>query len=87
VPGWPGRGFGWCSRSSKSAEPDPHDAADGLSTEVANLAVSYEQLRGRVLAGQPDGWRLGHGLLVGKGMVARRVHHLRVRTRDRDRSA
>jgi len=37
---------------------------------VANLAVSYEQLRGRVLAGQPDGWRLGHGLLVGKGMVA-----------------
>jgi len=23
-----------------------------------------------VLAGQPDGWRLGHGVLAGKGMVA-----------------
>lgn len=23
-----------------------------------------------MLAGQPDGWRLGHGVLAGKGMVA-----------------
>ena len=37
---------------------------------MADLVSSYEQLRDRVVAGQPDGWRLGHGLLVGKGMVA-----------------
>jgi hypothetical protein len=34
------------------------------------LAESYEQLRERVLAGRPDGWRLGHGVLARKGMVA-----------------
>jgi len=62
----------WLRKSGamKAAKKASRAAADGLSTQVANLAVSYEQLRGRVLAGQPDGWRLGHGLLVGKGMVA-----------------
>ena len=34
------------------------------------MAEGYEQLRERVLAGAPDGWRLGHGVLAGKGMVA-----------------
>lgn len=38
--------------------------------EPAALAVGYEQLRERVRCGQPDGWRLGHGVLVGRGMVA-----------------
>ena len=37
---------------------------------ATRLTLSYEQLRERVLAGQPDGWRLGLGVLVGKGMVA-----------------
>jgi len=27
-------------------------------------------LRERVLAGRPDGWRLGHGLLAGRGVAA-----------------
>jgi hypothetical protein len=30
----------------------------------------YERLRERVLAGRPDGWRLGRGLLAGKGVAA-----------------
>jgi hypothetical protein len=30
----------------------------------------YERLRERVLAGRPDGWRLGRGLLTGKGVAA-----------------
>jgi hypothetical protein len=29
----------------------------------------YERLRERVLAGRPDGWRLGRGLLAGKGVA------------------
>lgn len=33
------------------------------------LIEGYERLRERVLAGRPDGWRLGHGLLTGKGMA------------------
>ena len=27
-------------------------------------------MRERVLAGRPDGWRLGHALLVGRGVAA-----------------
>jgi hypothetical protein len=34
------------------------------------LVDGYERLRERVLAGRPDGWRLGHGLLAGKGVAA-----------------
>jgi hypothetical protein len=30
----------------------------------------YERLRERVLTGRPDGWRLGRGLLAGKGVAA-----------------
>ena len=49
------------------AEPaaGEHPAAD-----PAALSTGYEQLRGRVLAGRADGWRLGHGVLTGRGMVA-----------------
>lgn len=38
--------------------------------EPAALAAGYEQLRERVLSGRPDGWRLGHGVLTGRGMVS-----------------
>ena len=31
--------------------------------------AGYERLRERVLAGRPDGWRLGHGVLAGKGVA------------------
>ena len=34
------------------------------------LVDGYERLRERVLAGRPDSWRLGHGLLAGKGVAA-----------------
>lgn len=30
----------------------------------------YERLREAVLSGHPDGWRLGHGVLVTRGTVA-----------------
>jgi len=33
------------------------------------LVESYERLRARVLAGRPDGWRLGHGLLASRGVA------------------
>jgi hypothetical protein len=33
------------------------------------LTAQYEQLRGGVLAGQADGWRLGLGVLRGKGLA------------------
>jgi hypothetical protein len=55
----------------KAAEPSPRDGdVDPSSTQTGSLAAGYEQLRERALSGQPDGWRLGHGVLVGKGMVA-----------------
>jgi hypothetical protein len=38
--------------------------------EPAALVAGYEQLRERVLSGRPDGWRLGHGILAGRGVVA-----------------
>jgi hypothetical protein len=38
--------------------------------EPAALVAGYEQLRERVRSGRPDGWRLGHGVLAGRGMVA-----------------
>ena len=35
----------------------------------AALRAGYEQLRERVLAGRPDGWRLGHTVLARRGMA------------------
>jgi hypothetical protein len=32
--------------------------------------AGYEQLRERVLAGRPDGWRAGRAVLEARGMVA-----------------
>lgn len=53
----------------KAAEPNPSDVAASRA-DPASLTAAYEQLRARVLGGRPDRWRLGHGVLAGKGMVA-----------------
>ena len=37
---------------------------------VGQLVEQYERLRGGVLAGQADGWRVGLGVLCGKGLAA-----------------
>ena len=34
------------------------------------MRAGYEALREAVLAGRPDGWRHGHGVLAGRGMAA-----------------
>ena len=44
------------------------DGARGRPDPVA-LRAGYEQLRERVLAGRPDGWRLGHAALARGGMA------------------
>jgi hypothetical protein len=36
----------------------------------AEVDASYERLRAAVLGGQPDGFRLGHGVLAMRGVVA-----------------
>ena len=36
----------------------------------AELEASYERLRAAVLGGEPDGFRLGHGVLATRGVVA-----------------
>jgi len=38
--------------------------------DSTTLRSGYERLREAVLSGRPDGWRLGHGVLVTRGMVA-----------------
>jgi len=58
------------SGAPKAAESSSVDSFEQRNAAVASLAAGYEQLRDRVLAGQPDGWRLGHGVLAGQGMVA-----------------
>lgn len=45
-------------------------AAGEREGDPAALVAAYERLREAVLFGRPDGWRLGHGLLAGRGMVA-----------------
>jgi hypothetical protein len=45
-----------------SADHDPQDA--GVAT------AGHERLRSAVLSGSAGGWRLGHGALSGRGMVA-----------------
>lgn len=34
------------------------------------LVEGYERLRAQAMAGQAGSWRLGHGLLLGKGLAA-----------------
>jgi hypothetical protein len=36
----------------------------------AEFDAGYERLRAAVLGGQPDGFRLGHGVLATRGVVA-----------------
>jgi hypothetical protein len=45
--------------------------------------ADYEQLRRRALAGRPDGWRLGWGVLATRGVVA----WITARTAEPTRSA
>ena len=45
-------------------------AGDQRTADPAALRDGYEHLRERVLAGQPDGWRAGLGVLVSRGVVA-----------------
>jgi hypothetical protein len=45
------------------------DDADRGRRDPAALRAGYEQLRERVLAGRPDGWRLGHAALARGGMA------------------
>jgi hypothetical protein len=40
-----------------------------LSSDPAALRAGYEQLRERVLAGRPDGWRLGRAALARGGVA------------------
>jgi hypothetical protein len=45
------------------------DDADREHSDPAALRAGYEQLRERVLAGRPDGWRLGHAALARGGIA------------------
>ena len=45
------------------------DEADRVAHDPVVLRDGYERLRERVLAGRPDGWRLGRALLARRGMV------------------
>jgi hypothetical protein len=47
-------------------EPAPADQASGAG---AALAERYEQLRAAALGGGAEGWRLGLGVLAGKGVA------------------
>jgi hypothetical protein len=38
--------------------------------QVSALEAGYERLRAAVLGGRPDGFRLGHGVLATRGLVA-----------------
>jgi hypothetical protein len=42
----------------------------GEDQEFSRLDAGYERLRTAVLSAQPDGFRLGHGVLATRGLVA-----------------
>jgi len=42
----------------------------GERHDACALQDGYEQLRSAVLGGQPDGFRLGHGVLAARGLAA-----------------
>lgn len=46
------------------------DAGRERQSEPAALEADYERLRAAVLGGRPDGFRLGHGVLATRGLVA-----------------
>jgi hypothetical protein len=69
---WPGR------RKPKKGAPD--DLIDGQAGDIDR----YEQLRLRVLSGEPSGWRLGLGVLAGRGVAGwLRVFHTAVPAPER----
>lgn len=43
---------------------------DGIKHSGTELNTSYERLRYAVLGGEPDGFRLGHGVLATRGVAA-----------------
>jgi len=43
---------------------------EGIEHAGAEVDASYERLRAAVLGGAPDGFRLGHGVLATRGVVA-----------------
>jgi hypothetical protein len=46
------------------------DAGSGRPADDAALRAGYERLRAAVLSSGADAWRLGHGVLAARGMVA-----------------
>ncbi len=46
------------------------ESADHALENDGALAAGYERLRSAVLSGSAGGWRLGHGVLSTRGMVA-----------------
>jgi len=45
-------------------------APDERGGDPVAVRAGYERLREAVLSGRPDGFRLGHGVLVSRGTVA-----------------
>jgi hypothetical protein len=43
---------------------------DDTGSDGSDVVDGYEQLRARALGGQPDGWRLGLGVLQQRGVAA-----------------
>jgi hypothetical protein len=43
---------------------------DGTGGDGSDVVDGYERLRARALGGQPDGWRLGLGVLQQRGVTA-----------------
>jgi hypothetical protein len=46
------------------------ESADHNPRDAGTPAAGYERLRSAVLSGGAGGWRLGHGVLRARGMVA-----------------
>ncbi len=49
---------------------DAPDADTNVQRDRGEQVVAYEELREAVLAEQSGGWRLGHGVLTGRGVAA-----------------
>jgi hypothetical protein len=47
-----------------------HPDCGGREADPAALRAGYERLRAAVLSGRPEGFRLGHGVLLARGMLA-----------------
>lgn len=46
------------------------DSSEQETADPAALRAGYERLRAAVLSERPDGFRLGHGVLLTRGMLA-----------------